>query len=147
DLHERLRNANHTRGVRKPRNPDGCSQAVFLERGREIAQTSVRRYGPSLQLLERRRRTLRRPARILAPQNRQEALLDSDDVPHAPAHLLVVANRRVVPGVEEDRIGPFCLRHLIPQERKHGNTLASWWSSRCYQSVYPPSMTRTAPVM
>src|SRR5262249_23765679 len=52
---------------------------------------------------------------------RQESILDDDHMVHAAAHLLVVARRRLAPGVEEDRVGPFGVRQQLPHVIEHGN--------------------------
>src|SRR5262249_42562572 len=70
---------------------------------------------------------IERPARWtsgrLSAQDRQESLLDSDDVADALAHLLMIPSRRLVPGVEEHGVGPLRVVHDLAQKCQHRNTL------------------------
>ena len=62
-----------------------------------------------------------RPSGRLAAEDRQEALLNADQVIEPPAQLFVVAGGRLTPGVKEDRVGPFGMCHEVAQEGQHEN--------------------------
>ena len=87
-----------------------------IQARREVVEAGVAGLGARLQVVERRRGAVLGPAGRLAAEDRQEALLNADQVVEPSAQLFVVAGGRLVPGVKEDRVGPFGVCHEVAQE-------------------------------
>jgi hypothetical protein len=112
-LHKRFGNCDDARRIRKPWYSHCSRKIVGFHVRREFTKSSVGVHCAFLDIVKRRRSAGRGSSRILSTQDRQEPVLDSDDMADPPSHLLKVPAGRIAPRLEENGIGPFSVCHEI----------------------------------
>ena len=120
-LHHRLGDRDDAGRIRKPGDPDRPRQRLGVQARREVAESCVRNLGPLLQLFEGIGRPARRTPGASPRKIDRNPCWTPMMWPTRLAHLLMVAGRRLVPGMEEDGVGPLRVVHELAQEGLHSS--------------------------